>query len=70
MVARREKIQIEVFGPTAEPTPAPAGSVRPEEALLRLARLIGRQMAREEFERRHGGRTKGAAGRVKVKRLS
>ena len=31
--------------------------------LLRLARLIGRQIAREELERRQGKRAKGASGK-------
>jgi hypothetical protein len=38
-------------------------SVRFDEATLRLARLICRQIAREEFERRHQRqKAKGAAG--------
>jgi hypothetical protein len=66
MAARREKIGIEVFGSTAEPSPTSAGSTRPDEALLRLARLIGRHLAREESERRHGSPTKEATGGARV----
>jgi hypothetical protein len=66
MAARREKIRIEVFGSTAEPSPTSAGSTRSDEALLRLARLIGCHLAREEFERRHGSPTKGATDGTRV----
>ncbi len=62
MASRQEKIRIELFSPpeTAEATD---NAFRvPDEAVLRLARLIGRQMAREQFKRtrskeRHGKRT-------------
>jgi hypothetical protein len=66
MAARQEKIRIEVFGPTRESAPAPDGRTRADEAVLRLARLIGRQMARDDFERRHGKRAKIAASKSKV----
>ncbi len=49
MPARREKLQIEFFLPEGDSAP---GEDRINEAVRRLARLIGRQMAREQFERR------------------
>jgi len=62
MAARDGKIQIRVFGVAGEPLSAPASNSRIDESVLRLARLIGRQMAREQFERQqesHGsGRKK------------
>jgi hypothetical protein len=48
MVARHEKIRIEVFAPADK---VAVRNSRGDESLLRLARLIGRQMAREAFER-------------------
>lgn len=48
MPARREKLHIEVFPPKGDPA---AVESRIDATVLRLARLIGRQMAREEFER-------------------
>jgi hypothetical protein len=47
MAARRDKIGIGVMRPCG----TAAATDRAEEAVLRLARLIGRQMAREQFER-------------------
>jgi hypothetical protein len=63
MAAKNERAPIERFAPAAPKAPGPAVSARFDEATLRLARLIGRQIAREEFERRHynGKRAKGAA---------
>ncbi len=63
MAAKYERGPIERFAPAAPKAPGPTVSARFDEATLRLARLIGRQIAREEFERRHcsGKRTKGAA---------
>lgn len=59
MASRQEKIRIELFAPASETLPEPDSHTRADEAMLRLARLIGRQMAREQFERtrsqeRHG----------------
>lgn len=51
MAARDEKIRIEVYGPAGKPSQAQAVSPRLDEAVLRLARLLGRQIAREQFER-------------------
>ena len=50
MAARDEKSQVRVLGAAAEPISAPANNRRIDDAVLRLARLIGRQMAREQFE--------------------
>ncbi len=70
MAARQEKIRIEVFGPTTESASTPDGRAHADDTLLRLARLIGRQMARDDFERRHGKRTKGAATKAKTASFS
>lgn len=53
MAAKNERAQIELFAPATPEAPGPTVSARFDDATLRLARLIGRQMAREEFERRH-----------------
>ena len=53
MAAQDERASIEPFAPAAPEAPSLTVSARFEEAALRLARLIGRQIAREEFERRH-----------------
>lgn len=62
MAAKKERAPVELFARAASEAPGPTVSARFEEATLRLARLIGRQIAREEFERRHcsGKRAKGA----------
>jgi hypothetical protein len=52
MAARNEKIRIEVYGPAGKLPQAPTFSPRFDEAVFRLARLIGRQIAREQLERR------------------
>lgn len=52
MALKRDRISIEVFGPSATPGSARNGAGRADEAVLLLARLIGRQIAREQFERR------------------
>ena len=52
MALKRDRISIEVFGPSAEPEPTRNGASRADEAVMILARLIGRQIAREQFERR------------------
>ncbi len=53
MAAKNERAPIEPLAPAAPEAPGLAVSVRFEDATLRLARLIGRQIAREEFEPRH-----------------
>jgi hypothetical protein len=52
MAPKRDRISIKVFGPSAEPEAARRDGARADEAILALARLIGRQMAREQFERK------------------
>ena len=52
MAAKDERAPIGLFDPAAPEAPGPTVSARFDEATLRLARLIGRQIAREEFERR------------------
>lgn len=51
MASRQEKIRIELFAPASKTLSEPGSCARADEAVLRLARLIGRQMAREQFER-------------------
>lgn len=48
-MARQQKIRIEVTVPVGE---LAEGAGRANEMVLPPARLIGRQMAREDFERR------------------
>jgi len=47
MAAKNERAPIELFAAAAPEAPDPTVSARFDEATLRLARLIGRQMARE-----------------------
>lgn len=54
MALKRDRISIEVFGPSISPETARNGVGRADEAILILARLIGRQIAREQFERKIG----------------
>jgi hypothetical protein len=49
MFAKREKIGSQVVGPKEG---AGASDAPVSESILRLARLIGRQMAREAFEQK------------------
>ncbi len=70
MAARDEKAPIELFAPAAKEAAGPTVTTRFDDAVLRLARLIGRQMAREEFERRHGKRAAGTKKREKSSRKS
>ncbi|MDK8875275.1 MULTISPECIES: hypothetical protein [unclassified Paracoccus (in: a-proteobacteria)] len=51
MALKRDKISIEVFGPSAASESTRDGASRADEAVLILARLIGRQIAREQSER-------------------
>ena len=62
MAVKDERAPIGLFAPTAPEAPDPTVNARFDEATLRLARLIGRQIAREQFERRHcnGKQAKGA----------
>jgi hypothetical protein len=52
MPLKRDNISIEVFGPSTAPEAGRNGASRADEAVLILARLLGRQIAREQFERR------------------
>ncbi len=70
MAGRDEKAPIELFAPAAKEAAGPTVTTRFDDAVLRLARLIGRQMAREEFERRHGKRAAGTKKREKSSRKS
>jgi hypothetical protein len=54
-----------LFAPAAPEAPDPTVSARFDEATLRLARLIGRQIAREEFERRHQSKNAKEAAEIK-----
>lgn len=51
MAFKRDRISIEVCGPSASPETAGQDAARADDAILALARLIGRQIAREQFER-------------------
>ena len=61
MAAGNENIPIELFAPAANEPSRPMVSDRFDETVLHLARLIGRQIAREEFARRHDEGAKIAA---------
>lgn len=52
MALKRDRINIEVSGPSAAPEPARNDPARADAAIRSLARLIGRQIAREQFERK------------------
>jgi hypothetical protein len=52
MALKRDRISIEVFGPSAAPETARNDPARADAAIRSLARLIGRQIAREQFERK------------------
>ncbi|MFT8806670.1 MAG: hypothetical protein ABF876_12650 [Acetobacter aceti] len=51
MARRPDRIRIEVFGPAGDAETAEEAFRPSDEAIRSLARLIGRQMAREQFER-------------------
>ncbi|MFT8422213.1 MAG: hypothetical protein ABF665_11965 [Gluconacetobacter sp.] len=51
MARRPNRIRIEVFDPTSGVETTDEAFRPSNEAILSLARLIGRQMAREQFER-------------------
>lgn len=52
MALKRNKTSIEVIPPSAEPVTDRNGAARAEAAIRSLARLLGRQIAREQFERK------------------
>lgn len=51
MARRPDRIRIEVFGPASEAETTEEAFRPSDHAIRSLARLIGRQMAREQFER-------------------
>ncbi|MFT8731612.1 MAG: hypothetical protein ABF752_07060 [Acetobacter fabarum] len=51
MARRPDRIRIEVFDPASEAETAENAFRPSDDAIRSLARLIGRQMAREQFER-------------------
>lgn len=57
MAARQEKIGIKVFSSVGGMESADDVFRASEHAVLRLARLIGRQIAREQFARDRGETT-------------
>ena len=65
MAAKNERAPIELFASAAPEASGPTVSARVDEATLRLARLIGRQIAREEFERRHQHKNAKEAAEIK-----
>jgi hypothetical protein len=52
MALKRDRISIEVNGPSATPAMARDSAGQADEAVLTLARLLGRQIARERYERK------------------
>jgi len=56
--ARANKVGGVADGPGTSPGPMPLGA-RQEEAVLRLARLIGRQIARQQFADRLAAKQRG-----------
>lgn len=51
MADKRHRNSIKALGLSAGPETALTGAKRAEEAILTLARIIGRQIAREQFDR-------------------
>ncbi|NVN38624.1 hypothetical protein [Komagataeibacter swingsii] len=51
MARRPDRIRIEVFDPASDAETAEQAFRPSDDAIRSLARLIGRQMAREQFER-------------------
>ena len=52
MALKRDRISIEVIPPSTEPETGRSDPARTDAAIRSLARLIGRQIAREQFERK------------------
>lgn len=63
MALKHDRIRIEAFGPPASPETERSDASRADEAVLILARLIGRQIAREHFERSIARERKGRRSR-------
>ena len=53
MAMKREKIRIEMHGPAVAADTTPNSTGRAESGVLHIARLIGRQIAREQFGERN-----------------
>lgn len=70
MAAKKEKILIEVCGPPGEPGTLPVEGSQADECIRRLARIIGRRMARDQFERWQREEARRAASHEKEKSLS
>lgn len=51
MTPKRDRVRLEFCPPTDSGRPETESWAIADEAVLTLARLIGRQMAREQFER-------------------
>lgn len=51
MALKRHRNSIKALGPSAGPETALNRAKRAEESVLTLARIIGRQIAREQFDR-------------------
>ncbi|RWH69661.1 MAG: hypothetical protein EOQ86_31015 [Mesorhizobium sp.] len=52
MAGKRDRIRIEIRGTSDEPETSAGSPAIAHAAIVCLARLIGRQIAREQFERR------------------
>lgn len=52
MALQRDRISIEVIPPSTGPETGRNNPARADAAIRSLARLIGRQIAREQFERK------------------
>ncbi|MCB9942817.1 MAG: hypothetical protein H6851_04240 [Geminicoccaceae bacterium] len=52
MAVKRNRLSIEVIGPAPAPNSARRDAGRADEAMVALARLIGRQIAREQHARK------------------
>jgi hypothetical protein len=67
MAPNPDKISIEIYSSLATPETARGGADSTGQAIRMLARLIGRQIAREQFERKialeRRARKKGQASR-------
>ena len=51
MALKRHRNSTKALGPSAGPETALTRTTRAEEAVLNLARIIGSQIAREQFDR-------------------
>lgn len=60
MSLKLDRISVKVVGTSAPPESARNSADRADAAVFMLARLIGRQIAREQFERKKRAARKGA----------